>query len=239
MSVLLLRLAAPLQSWGTSSRFTRRTTDRAPSKSGIIGLLAAAAGRRRTDSIEDLATLRFGVRLDQPGHVERDFHTARPIDGSAPLPLSYRFYLADAVFLAVVEGEEQFLTTLHEALRRPVFPLYLGRRSCPPSGPLTLGVRNQTLEDALAGTPWQASPRIQQKHRAATVTLDTAVDAPLGEQAQDVSYLVQDEPVTFAPEHRQHAWRTVIAGQVTLPNPDYMPTSAVGDHDPMALFGAS
>ena len=76
MTVLLLRLAGPLQSWGDSSRFTTRATRREPTKSGVIGLLAAAQGRRRTDSIEDLLTLRFGVRTDQPGSVVRDFQTA-------------------------------------------------------------------------------------------------------------------------------------------------------------------
>ena len=85
MSVLLLRLAGPLQSWGTSSRFVRRNTDRVPSKSGIIGLLAAAQGRRRIDPIEDPLHLRIGVRVDQPGHLERDFQTARTRDGASAM----------------------------------------------------------------------------------------------------------------------------------------------------------
>lgn len=53
MTALLLRLAGPLQSWGTSSRFTRRATDRAPSKSGVIGLtppLKAGAAPTRSKS---------------------------------------------------------------------------------------------------------------------------------------------------------------------------------------------
>lgn len=238
MTVLLLRLAGPLQSWGTGSRFVRRNTDRAPSKSGVIGLLAAAAGRRRTDPIEDLAALRFGVRVDQPGHVERDFQTARPVDGSAPLPLSYRFYLADAVFLAAVEGDAQFLTTLHDALRRPVFPLYLGRRSCPPASPFELWLRDESLDEVLSSFAWQASKRVQRDHRAATVTLDTAVDAPHGEPADGETYLVQDAPLTFAPQHRQHGWRTVVPGRVTIPNPTFTPSPVDDDHDPTALLGA-
>ena len=46
MSVLLLRLAAPMQSWGTTSRFIHRDTGLEPSKSGIIGLLCAGPGPR-------------------------------------------------------------------------------------------------------------------------------------------------------------------------------------------------
>ena len=41
---LCLRLRAPLQSWGTWSKYDRRDTGREPSLSGVIGLLAAALG---------------------------------------------------------------------------------------------------------------------------------------------------------------------------------------------------
>ncbi|MGQ4818899.1 type I-E CRISPR-associated protein Cas5/CasD, partial [Enterococcus faecium] len=95
----LLTLTGPLQSWGSASRFVRRGTEPAPIKNGVVGLLAAAQGRRRADPVEDLAALRFGVRIDQPGRLVRDFQTERRADGTS-LPLSYRFYLADAVFLA-------------------------------------------------------------------------------------------------------------------------------------------
>ena len=47
MSTLLLALEGPLQSWGTSSRFSERGSGLEPSKSGVIGLLCAALGRRR------------------------------------------------------------------------------------------------------------------------------------------------------------------------------------------------
>lgn len=114
MTVLLLRLAGPLQSWGTSSRFVHRGTDRAPSKSGVIGLLGAAQGLRRTDPLGELLQLQVGVRVEQAGTMERDFQTARPVDGSKPMPLSYRFYLADAVFLVAVEGEDGLLGGLEQ-----------------------------------------------------------------------------------------------------------------------------
>ena len=41
MSVLLLRLSGPMQSWGVQSRFTVRDTGLEPSKSGVVGLIAA------------------------------------------------------------------------------------------------------------------------------------------------------------------------------------------------------
>jgi CRISPR-associated protein (Cas_Cas5) len=45
---------------------------------------------------EEFVGLRFGVRIDQPGRLVRDFQTARSLDGTQTMPLSYRFYLADA-----------------------------------------------------------------------------------------------------------------------------------------------
>lgn len=236
MTALVLRLSAPLQSWGTSSRFVRRNTDTVPSKSGIVGLLAAAQGRRRTDPIEDLVRLRIGVRIDQPGQLERDFQTARTIDGS-PMPLSYRFYLADAVFLVAVEGEPTMLAGLQEALRRPAYPLFLGRRSCPPAGRLEHGLRDSDITDVLTGEPWLASPRVQDAHKSPDITLDTVSDRPIGE-AGSLRDTVRDDPISFDPERREHGWRTVYRQPVTIPNPRYQPPPAalVGVHDPMAAL---
>lgn len=246
MTTLVLRLAAPLQSWGTSSRFVRRNTDRVPSKSGIIGLLAAAQGRRRTDPIEDLVQLRIGVRIEQPGRLERDFQTARPRDGSAPLPLSYRFYLADAVFLVAVQGQSDMMAGLQDALRHPVFPLYLGRRSCPPAGLLDQGLHDADIPAVLAAEPWMASPFVQRSHRGPDVRLDTVTDQPLnGHDTDDpsptsISDVVRDEPIDFDPSYRQHGWRTVYTGQVTIANPLYQPPQPAPDvsdrHDPFAAL---
>lgn len=47
--------------------------------------------------------------------------------------MTYRHYLQDAVFLVGLESEDTaLLQELETALKHPVYPLYLGRRSCPP-----------------------------------------------------------------------------------------------------------
>ncbi|CAM5729897.1 hypothetical protein SANTM175S_01872 [Streptomyces antimycoticus] len=74
-AVLLLRLAGPLQAWGSRSAFNRRETNAEPTKSGVIGLLAAAAGRAREEPLDELLPLRLGIRVDQPGTLLRDYHT--------------------------------------------------------------------------------------------------------------------------------------------------------------------
>ena len=235
MSTLLLRLAAPLQSWGTSSRFVRRNTDSAPSRSGVLGLLAAAQGRRRTDPLEDLLGLRIGARIDQPGQLERDFQTARTRDGDVSMPLSYRFYRADAVFAVAVEGEPALVETLEQALRRPVFPLYLGRRSCPPAGRLLHGIHPQPATALLAEHPWLASPAVRTRHRHPTVDLDLVVDCPAETPGAE---LVQDDPISFDPRHRRHGWRTVHRVRATVPNPDYRPAARRDEADPLDPMAA-
>lgn len=140
MSTLLLRLAAPLQAWGINSKFDIRKTEREPSKSGVIGLLAAALGRRRDESLDDLAALTFGVRSDKEGELLKDFHMVRKDKKTSYV--TTRYYLADAIFLVGLESQdENFLKTLDQALQAPVFPLFLGRRSCPPTLPLSLGIQ--------------------------------------------------------------------------------------------------
>jgi CRISPR system Cascade subunit CasD len=251
MTVLLLTLSAPLQSWGSSSRFVRRGTESWPTKSGLVGLLAAAQGRRRSDPVEDLAALRLGVRIDQPGRLVRDFQTEQAADGKM-LPLSYRCYLADAVFLAGVQGDRALLEGVAEALRRPAFPLYLGRRSCPPAGPLLPQLFEEDLERVLAEQPWAAAAwyrRSPEVRRLSEVRLETVVDWPPSDTAAitvddpPTSVTVQDRPVSFDPELRQYRWRSVYYGSVTVPGPAG-PTggsgtwAAAGGHDPMAVFEA-
>jgi CRISPR system Cascade subunit CasD len=166
MSVLLLRLAGSMQSWGVQSRFTVRDTGLEPSKSGVVGLLCAALGRHREEPVADLASLTMGVRVDQEGTMARDYHTAGKggilkADGKVErrnLVVSNRYYLADARFLVGLEGGDfDLLEGLHAALRNPHWPLYLGRKAFVPGEPVWLpdGVRlGEGLVGALEEYPW-------------------------------------------------------------------------------------
>lgn len=242
MGVVALQLAGPLQSWGSQSRFVRRETESAPTKSGIIGLIAAAQGRRRSDPIEDLVGLRLGVRVDQPGQLVRDFQTAirreRRRDGGVdirPMPLSYRFYLGDAVYLAALEGPVGVVRGIDEALRNPAFPLFLGRRSCPPARPVSRGWQEINLAAVLSDTPWLAGPHEQRRRRhEPAVVLETIMDADPEDRIVETFH---DDPVSFDPNRRIYRWRRVIRGTVTVPNPLGLVAAAPVRHDPMAALG--
>lgn len=191
MATLLLRLAGPMQSWGTTSRFDERDTQREPSKSGVIGLLCAAFGRDRAEPVDDLAALRMGVRVDREGVLMRDYMTAMGVINAAGKAdenrtvVSHRYFLSDAVFLVGFEGDPALLTQIHAALKRPVWPLSLGRKSYVPSAPVFLdhGVREEGLEEAflscfclVTGKAIQGSRRMVLEHTSeGSIRLDQPV----------------------------------------------------------------
>jgi CRISPR system Cascade subunit CasD len=209
---LLITLAGPQQAWGSRSRYATRGTERAPTRSGVLGLLAAAFGLDRTDPLDRFDALRFGVRVDRAGRVERDFQTARTADGTS-MPLSVRHYLADAVFLAGLESAERSeLDEIRAALARPRYPLYLGRRAFPPAGPLATEIVDASLRDALATAPWRGrGPGVA---TSAPATVDVLMDAGPEDR---VDHSLQDIPRSFDPRRRRHDWRDVTVFAVTPP----------------------
>jgi CRISPR system Cascade subunit CasD len=163
-----------MQSWGTTSRFDQRDTGKEPSKSGVVGLLAAAMGidRENWTDLEPLTRLSMGTRHDRPGAPKRDYQTAGcaatdtiiKADGTQAKDgvVSDRFYLADAAFLVGLEFEDRALVErAHAALRNPVWPLALGRKSYVPSESIWIedGLQDAPLRNVLARWPWITSQR--------------------------------------------------------------------------------
>ncbi|TQM66873.1 CRISPR-associated Cas5e family protein [Actinomadura hallensis] len=254
--VLLLRLAGPLQSWGDQSTFNRRETRPEPTKSGVLGLLAAAEGRRREAPLDDLHGLTMGVRVDQPGTLLRDYHTVsdyrgvplrqagvnargeqKPTSPKKYTHITQRFYLQDAVFVVAVAGPDALIDSLAAALRRPAFPLALGRRSCVPTQPILLGLRTGSVLEVLQQETWQAGPAARaafQRRAGEPARIDLAVTI----DAQDGDDVINDVPESFDPRSRRFSSRRVRHLWVSAPtgfsDPD--PTTDQG-HDPFALLG--
>lgn len=156
---LLLRLVGPLQAWGTRSHFQDRDSESEPSKSGVLGLCAAALGIDRAEPITHLSALQFGVRIDREGIVQTDYHTATLKAGKkSNTDVTHRVHLSDAAFWAGLCGEKAVLEKIHAALKNPHWPLFLGRKSFQASLPIwseseKLGVQKGGLLDVLRRAP--------------------------------------------------------------------------------------
>lgn len=196
MATLLLRLQAPMQSWGISSHFSVRDTCREPTKSGVIGLICAALGRSRDLPLDDLAILKMGVRVDREGKIMKDYHIAQhvyKVSGGTPKRAepSNRYYLSDAVFLVGLEGEKGVLSSIQSALQNPVWGMYLGRKSFLPSRSVYLsdGLQEKELLKALQEFPLLVSSPAEQTR----VFIED----------QEGTIQRNDVPISFAERHFQ------------------------------------
>lgn len=182
MDYLLFQLYGPMAAWGDVAMGEVRSTYDRPSKSAVLGMIAAALGLRQSDE-EKHRTLaesyRFAVRLDVSGQLLRDYHTSEVPTGKRARGLptrrdeldypktstieSYRDYRCDARATVCVWTEEDAphwpLSEFKEALEAPRFVLYLGRKACPPALPLApTVVTADTLRGAFASTDYGDDP---------------------------------------------------------------------------------
>lgn len=205
MYTLLLRLGAPLQSWGSASLFDTRETDYAPTKSGVVGMLAAALGRKRDASLEDLTSIKYGVRIDRQGERVTDFQIT-DMGEKLNSNLSYRTYLCDAIFLVGLESDDRGkLEELEHALNNPVYALFLGRRSCPPGLPLVLGIREKELYDALSQEDWL----VPEWRRRSEFGFSDKIRLRILVEDEKSGTLIKDKPISFSPYKREYAYRQI------------------------------
>ena len=163
LDVLVLRLEGVLQSWGEHSIWNWRDTSLMPSKSGIVGLLSCALGYPREDNriIELSRNIQIAVRADRHGQILSDFHSItsdrgittangkkRPSDDNTLI--TNRQYLQDASFTVFIVAKKDLLEQIENALNNPVWPIYLGRKSCIPSCPVCEGIFSfSSIQDAI------------------------------------------------------------------------------------------
>lgn len=220
--VLLLRLAGPMQSWGTRSGLQLRRTDPYPSKSGVLGLILCAMGVVREDAgstLEDLVSLRMAVRIDCSGVLDWDYHTVgagvgiRKAEGGVKKTattgefetlLSRRQYLFDASFLVALQGAPAVIEAAATAMRDPVWPVFLGRKCCVPAEPVMVGVtEDEGLLESLAAQPIQSHRPVKEgsKERVGIVMEHQPGSAP-----PQGARLVYDVPRTLKNPYHGARW---------------------------------
>jgi CRISPR system Cascade subunit CasD len=153
MDFLIFTIYAPLASWGDIAVGELRGSWDRPSRSAILGMIAAALGLERDNQdAHDALDAGYGVavRLDLAGSPMEDYHTAQTVAASAvkkqrpttrrqllaprdrPTILSRRTYRQDALATGCIwqrDGARWTLDEIAAALRSPVFALYAGRKS--------------------------------------------------------------------------------------------------------------
>lgn len=185
MDYLLFRLYGPMASWGEIAVGETRHTASYPSKSAIIGLMAAALGIKRAEP-EKQQQMQQGyalaVEVYSQGTLLRDYHTAQVPDsigkftyrtrrdelllGKARLGtiLSSREYRMDAFALVAVKALPDApydLQTIKNRLDEPRFHLYMGRKSCPLSAPLNPQIKKDTKNFHEAFKAYKHKPLMQ------------------------------------------------------------------------------
>lgn len=209
---LLLTLYAPLASWGEIAvGETRGSWDR-PSRSAVLGLLGAALGlTRENQAAHDALGAGYGiaVRLDAAGDPLSDYHTAQTVSAAVvkkrrprtraqllDVPshqretiLSRRAYRQDAVATVVVwvrggagEAARWTLEQLRDALHRPAFVLYAGRKANAFGAPLrpeiqTAGTLAGVLTQRAPGVPGLDARRLLGRSRDDAARLEVSFDA--------------------------------------------------------------
>lgn len=222
---LALLLDGPLQSWGFSSRFQRRTTELHPTKSGVIGMICAAMGLAKgsdeeRDMLPQLAELKM-TSIAIPRKVQGDAMPVRRLDDfhtvlntrraigrmSDDAVITRRQYLLDARFGVIFEGDGIVLGRAATALQDPIWGLWFGRKSCIPADPVFRGMfaTRTEAERALIGD----APIEQFTHLEEVANFDAGSD----------SY--NDQPVSFgtvdsSTEGRNYAVRRVnlVVGKI-------------------------
>lgn len=163
MKTILLKFGGPMQSWGTSSHFETRNTDYYPSKSAVIGVIAASFGysRDEDEKIRKLNELDFAVRVDQVGLLKKDYHIASKYKNDGSFERNYvtnRYYLEDAIFVVAISSEDdKWIEEIYYALKNPYFQPFMGRRSYPVQPDFIIDVVEMGAIEALENLEWQAS----------------------------------------------------------------------------------
>ena len=212
MKHLALFLRAPLQSWGVSGKFGERPTMSFPSKSGVLGLLAAATGIDRSDDawLGRAAKMRFSVRAYRTGPRLSDYHTvgggyrtdkdhprerrcvpATAEDGKpGNTALTRREYLQDTVFGVVLSGDDDLLLEqISNGIQDPVWGIWLGRKSCIPTAPVFAGL-TESEDKAWAFLAKRAEALDEQSEACHSAVVECEPS-----QADD---LIPDVPLSFA-----------------------------------------
>lgn len=169
---LIFQIYAPLTSWGEPAVGEVRHSNIIPSRSALLGFLAAALGIRRDDERIDVFNQHYHVAVRPFVDKSRwfsDFHTVQMPKANKKEVFYTRFdeirrnpqdletlltkreYYNDVYYQIVItetKGAPYSVEQIKQALLTPVFHLYVGRKNSPLSLPLAPVIYEGLLSDA-------------------------------------------------------------------------------------------
>jgi len=234
---LILRLEGPLMSFGGVAVDQHGITLPFPTLSMVTGLLSNALGYGHGDTnlLERLQQrIRFGARRDRKGEHIIDYQTVdlgqdflrgswtthdQPASRGGDkgnregTHIRYRHYWADAIFTLAMTlepaDEPPDLDRLSVSLKEPERPLFLGRKSCLPSGPiLTEEIDAPSIHEAL--TLARLSPRADQGALLASWPVDNAPQ-PDNQQGREIAVSDRRDWANQIHVGRRFVWEAPIS----------------------------
>lgn len=150
MYTLTFTLTAPTMRFSAQQTYNNKPTLPYPTKSSIVGLVAASLGRRRGENIDDLANMRMGVAVLNKPHTFIDFQTMgyANMTQTTRMPIQRKQYLSDCKFQIALESDnESLLESIARSFTNPAFPLFCGARDCIVTEPISGTINEGTIED--------------------------------------------------------------------------------------------
>jgi CRISPR system Cascade subunit CasD len=203
MQTLILKTEG-LSAYGLQTFDVHRKVNHFPTRSAVIGLLAAALGIERTNQqklFELSESILVAVQVNNAGEKMMDYHTVqnfRSPDGKIQKGTkpTYREYWCDSEYTFAISAPCDLIQKLVLAVKTPKFTLFQGRKSCPLTRPLFEGVMDVD------------NPAIALKHRAEKGQIFSDMQ---GENLV-ATLQVRDK---LTPVFRKYAMRTVfVSGQL-------------------------
>lgn len=169
---LIFRLYGPMASWGQAAVGGDRPTGMQPTRSAILGMLGSALGIKRDNELaltQLQKSICIAVKQCVPSSLMRDYHTTQvPSQSNKVIRrsrkselsenklntiLSSRDYRCDGLWIVAIHLTNSATLTLDEiqnALKKPVYSLTLGRKSCPLAAPIMPVLKScKSLKEAL------------------------------------------------------------------------------------------
>ncbi|MFT5810466.1 MAG: CRISPR system Cascade subunit CasD [Rubritalea sp.] len=151
MKTLILKTEG-MSSYGLQTFDVQRKSNHFPTRSAVLGLLAAASGinRDQPDVLFALSQqLSIAVQVTNAGQKIIDYHTVqnfRSPNGKIQKGVkpTYREYWCDSAHSFAITGPEKLIDDLSADVKSPVYGLFQGRKSCPLTRPLFECVLNES-----------------------------------------------------------------------------------------------